>query len=249
MANSQPKQEADGIGDQVAGDLARTLDEAARGLIERGEEGVEHTLELIVRGAIDTVPHVEQAGVSLVERRGTVESHAPSSEVVRDLDRLQSELQEGPCLDAIWHEQRTLIQDMAAASERWSRWAPAAAERGIQSLISFQLFANTGSAGALNMYSGTAKVFDDDTAEIGALFASQAALVLHGAQRMAGLNIALSSRDVIGQAKGILMERFDLGQDQAFAMLVRSSQHTNMKLVDVATWLAEEKEKNRKRRP
>jgi transcriptional regulator with GAF, ATPase, and Fis domain len=226
----------------VAADLARTLDDAARGLIERGDEGVEHTLELIVRGAIETVPHVEQAGISLVERRGTVESHAPSSEVVRDLDRLQSELQEGPCLDSIWNQQRTLVQDMASARDRWPRWAPAAAERGIKSLISFQLFANTGSAGALNMYSGKANVFDDDTTEIAALFASQAALVLHGAQRMAGLNIALASRDVIGQAKGILMERFDVGQDRAFAMLVTSSQETNMKLVDVATWLAEQKE-------
>jgi ANTAR domain len=138
---------------------------------------------------------------------------------------------------------------MASASERWPRWAPAAAARGVESLISFQLFANKGSAGALNMYAGTANVFDDDTAEIGALFASQAALVLHGAQRMAGLNIALLSRDVIGQAKGILMERFDVGPDQAFAMLVESSQQTNMKLVDIATWLVEEKEKNRKRHP
>jgi hypothetical protein len=247
--DEQPEQDADGVAERVAGDLAWALDEAARALIERGEEGVEHTLELIVRGAIATVPHVEQAGVSLVERGGTVESHAPSSEVVRDLDRLQSELQEGPCLDSIWHEQRTLVQDMASAGERWPRWAPAAAARGVESLISFQLFANKGSAGALNMYAGTANVFDDDTAEIGALFASQAALVLHGAQRMAGLNVALLSRDVIGQAKGILMERFDVGPDQAFAMLVESSQLTNMKLVDVATWLVEEKEKNRRRHP
>jgi transcriptional regulator with GAF, ATPase, and Fis domain len=245
MPDEQPEQGADNMAERAAHDLVRTLDEAARGLIERGEEGVEHTLELIVWGAITTVPHAEQAGVSLVERGGTVESHAPSSEVVRDLDRLQSELQEGPCLDSIWNEQRTLVSDMASASERWPSWAPAAAERGIEALISFQLFANSGSAGALNIYSGTAKAFDEDTAEIGALFASQAALVLHGAQRMAGLNVALLSRDVIGQAKGILMERFDVGQDAAFAMLVTSSQHTNKKLVDVATWLTEEKQKHR----
>ena len=142
MPDEQSEQDADSVAERVSQDLARTLDEAARGLIERSEEGVEHTLELIVRGAIATVPHVEQAGVSLVERGGTVESHAPSSEVVRDLDRLQSELQEGPCLDSIWHEQRILVQDMASAGERWPRWAPAAAARGVESLISFQLFAN-----------------------------------------------------------------------------------------------------------
>jgi hypothetical protein len=101
MPDEQPEQGADHMAERAAHDLVRTLDEAARSLIERGEEGVEHTLELIVQGAITTVPHAEQAGVSLVERGGTVESHAPSSEVVRDLDRLQSELQEGPCLDSI----------------------------------------------------------------------------------------------------------------------------------------------------
>jgi hypothetical protein len=226
-----------GESDERAGAaLARTLDEAARGLIVRRGEGetVDHTLGLIVQGAIETVPHVEQAGVSLVNH-GAVE-----------LDRLQNELGEGPCLDAVWHEQRTLIQDMEAAHDRWPRYVRAAVERGIGSLISFQLFANTGSAGALNLYSSRRNVFDEGTADIGMLFASQAALVLHGAQRISGLNTALESRDVIGQAKGILMERFDIGAPEAFSMLVESSQRTNMKLVDVARWLLEEKEKKRK---
>ena len=67
--------------------------------------------------------------------------------------------------------------------------------------------------------------------------------MLQGAQRAAGLLVALENRDVIGQAKGILMERFGVGQSAAFAMLVESSQHTNMKLVDVASWLATEAER------
>lgn len=246
MANQESGEGVDAPEERAGATLARTLDEAARGLIERGgEESVDHTLDLIVRGAIRTIPHVEHGGISLAMRDGIVESRVPSSGVVRDLDELQNELGEGPCLDSIWHEQRTLIEDMDAARERWPRYAPAAVDRGVGALVSFQLFANEGSAGALNLYAPEPNVFDEGTADIGALFASQAALVLHGAQRIAGLNIALASRDVIGQAKGILMERFDIGPAQAFAMLVESSQQTNMKLVDVATWLVEEKQGKR----
>lgn len=237
---------AHGMGEERPGAaLARTLEEAARRLITRSGDGetVDRTLGLVVRGAITTVPHVDQAGVSLVRRGGAVESHVPTSDAVRELDELQNELGEGPCLDSIWQEHRTLVQDISDAYERWPRYAAAAVERGIGSLISFQLFADKGSAGALNLYSSQRNVFDEGTADIGALFASQAALVLHGAQRISGLNVALESRDVIGQAKGILMERFDIGASPAFAMLVESSQQTNMKLVDVARWLVAEKER------
>jgi hypothetical protein len=229
------------VGERAGAGLARALDEAARGLLERGdEESVEHTLALIVRGAIDTIPHVEQAGISLVERGGNVECYAPSSETVRELDELQSELREGPCLDSIWYEQRTLINDMGQAHDRWPRYAEAARQRGVGSLMSFQLFATTGSAGALNLYAPDTDAFDDATTDTGALFAAQAALVLHGAQRVQHLHVALDHRDVIGQAKGVPIERFGVGSEKAFAMLVESSQNSNIKLVDVASWLVGE---------
>lgn len=243
MASTQERDEREYEVDEHAGaGLARALDEAARGLLERGnEESVDHTLGLIVRGAIATIPHVEQAGISLVERDGNVECHAPSSDTVRELDELQSELREGPCLDSIWHEQRTLVNDMGQAHDRWPRYAEAARQRGIGSLMSFQLFATKGSAGALNLYATDADAFDEEaTADTGALFAAQAALVLHGAQRVQHLHVALDHRDVIGQAKGVLIERFGASPEKAFAMLVESSQNTNIKLVDVATWLVGE---------
>jgi transcriptional regulator with GAF, ATPase, and Fis domain len=248
VASAPDRQEREHVSktsvEPVGADLARTLEDAARGLVERGEDDtVEHTLGLVVRGAIQTVPHVEQAGISLVERGGRVRSAAPSSDSVRELDELQNELREGPCLDSIWEEQRTIVEDMAQAHDRWPRYAEAARERGFGALMSFQLFAERGSAGALNLYSGEPNVFDESTADAGRLFAAQAALVLHGAQQVQGLHLALDNRDVIGQAKGILMERFGIGQQQAFSMLVESSQNTNMKLVKVAEWLTTEAEK------
>lgn len=229
--------------------LARALDEAARGLIDRSDdESVEHTLGLVVQGAIKTIPHVEQAGVSLVERGGTVAAYAPSSVAVQELDELQNEIREGPCLDSIWYESRTLVPDMAGARERWPRYASAALTRGFRSLMSFQLFAEHGSAGALNLYATSPYAFDGSSADTGALFAAQAALALHGAKRVHGLTIALDSRDTIGQAKGILIERFGVGPEQAFTMLVDSSQKTNIKLVEVATWLVDEARKKDGRR-
>ncbi|GAA4879926.1 GAF and ANTAR domain-containing protein [Actinomycetospora straminea] len=248
MASTQERDEREHVTEdtstRIGDDLARTLEQAARDLLERGEEeGVEHTLALVVRGAIQTVPHVEQAGISLVEEGRRVEAHVPSDDVVRRIDELQNELGEGPCLDSIWYEQRTVIDDMSEAEHRWPRYAKAAQDLGIGSLMSFQLFAQRGSAGALNLYASRPHVFDESTTDAGRLFAAQAALVLHGAQRIQGLHTALESRDVIGQAKGILMERFGVGQAQAFSMLVESSQNTNMKLVKVAEWLTGEAEK------
>jgi hypothetical protein len=230
-------------GERAGATLARALDEAARNLVDREDESVENTLGLIVQGAIHTIPHVEQAGVSLVERRGRVEACSPSDDAVRELDQLQNELREGPCLDAIWQERRTLVEDMTQARDRWPRWAAAALERGFSSLMAFQLFATHGSAGALNLYASSPYAFDEASADTGALFASQAALALHGAKRIQGLTVALDSRDVIGQAKGILVERFGVGPEQAFSMLVESSQQTNMKLVQVASWLVDEARK------
>jgi transcriptional regulator with GAF, ATPase, and Fis domain len=231
-------------GERAGVDLARALEDAARGLVERGaDEDVEHTLQLIVRGAIHTIPHVEQAGVSLVERGGIVTARAPSNDVVRELDELQTELGEGPCLDSIWYEQRTLIEDMAQVRARWPRWAVEAERRGIGSLMAFQLFTDRGSAGALNLYASESGVFDEATADTGSLFATQAALVLHGARRVHGMAGALASRDLIGQAKGVLIERMGVGPERAFALLVESSQQTNIKLVDVAAWLVDEAQK------
>jgi hypothetical protein len=223
---------------RVGTQLAQVLDDAARELLSH--DGVEHTLKLIVAGAVGSIPHVTRAGISLLERDGTVTAHAPSDEVVVELDQLQNTLEEGPCRDSILDEERVLIDDMAAADDRWPRFAPAAIERGVGAMVAFQLFAAHGSAGALNLYAEQPGVFDESSLDIGSLFASHAAIALHGAQRAAGLNQALRTRDVIGQAKGILIERFTLSEDQAFAMLARSSQETNIKLHAVAEWLVGE---------
>jgi len=92
---------------------------------------------------------------------------------------------------------------------------------------------------ALNLYSTTADAFDEQARTLAGLFGIQAALLLHGTDVASHLQYALAGRDAIGQAKGILMERFEIGEEAAFPMLVRSSQETDLKLTAIATWLTE----------
>ena len=110
---------------------------------------------------------------------------------------------------------------------------------GYQSVLSTQLSLDGGTRAALNLYSRTANTFDESARITAGLFGLQAALLLYGANHVRHLGQALESRDLIGQAKGILMERFGVTSEQAFRMLVSSSQNTNIKLVEVARWLTE----------
>ena len=216
-------------------DLVAAMDAAARSLIQAG--GQEQAAERIVTAAVATVPRVTQAGISLVEQSRTVRSHAPSTAVVGELDRLQNELGEGPCLQAIHAETRIDVPDTAASAFRWPRWTAVARERGVGSMLCLQLFARDGSAGALNLYASEPHAFDDDAHHLAGLFAAHAATTLYGAQQVDHLRRAVASRDDIGQAKGILMERFSLTPDQAFDMILRTSQDTNVKVHDVARFL------------
>jgi hypothetical protein len=134
-----------------------------------------------------------------------------------------------------------LVDDLATETQlggRWPRFAPEALRNGIVSLLSIPLSERQRPLRALNLYSDRPAVFDSATRTLAVLFADQATIALYGAEHAAALNRAVATRDVIGQAKGILIERHHLASgDDAFAMLVEASQHTNIKLRDVAEWL------------
>lgn len=107
-------------------------------------------------------------------------------------------------------------------------------------MLSFRLSGRRWPTAALNLYADQVGVFDLAGRTTAALFADQAAIALHGAEHAAALDRALASRDVIGQAKGILIGRHHLTAEDAFRMLVEASQHANLKLRDVADWLISE---------
>lgn len=218
------------------GDLVVRLSRLARSL--QSEDDVEATLQAITHGAVDTIPGVRYAGISLVHHRREIHTRAVTDDVARLVDEVQYETGQGPCLDAI-HEQRTFRLSDMRAETRWPKFTGRTAELGILSMLSFQLFVQRDTLGALNLYAEKPDAFTDESEHVGLLFAAHAAVAMAGAQQQEHLTAALSARDVIGQAKGILMERHKLSADQAFAVLARASQDSNTKLVDVARVLAE----------
>jgi GAF domain-containing protein len=216
-----------------------------------------HTIRLIVAGAVAVIPGATHAGITVRRPDGSITTTTPTGEVVARLDQAQAVLREGPCVDAVNTAQprsdRTdghpeagvmvLVEDMTTESHvgRWPRFAPEALRNGIVSMISLRLAGDRRDASALNLYADRPEVFDEEARTIAQAFADQAAIALYGAHQTAALNEALANRDVIGQAKGILIERHGLSTDtEAFAMLVEASQHANIKLHDVARWLVKD---------
>jgi transcriptional regulator with GAF, ATPase, and Fis domain len=210
------------------GDLARTL---------QHETSPQQTLDAIVTAAVDTVPGAEHAGVTMVRQRRDLDSVATTSDVVREIDRRQYNDREGPCLDALW-EQATVRMNDSEAEQRWPRFTTDIRGLGIRAMCCFRLFTHYDTLGALNLYAGSPDSFTDSSEEVGRVFATHAAVALADAQKIEQLEHAVDSRDIIGQAKGILMERYKITADQAFQLLVSTSQRTHVKLRDIANHLA-----------
>jgi GAF domain-containing protein len=209
-------------------DLARRLD---------AEPDLAALLPQIVLAARDDIPGTGAAGIT-VHQSGHFESIAATEPLVRAVDQLQYDSNEGPCLSALREEATIRVDDMTQEA-RWPAFSRRAAEYGVGSMLSFQLYVHRGELGALNLYAPEPKAFDQESENIGLLFAAHAAIALAGAQSEANLRAAISTRDLIGQAKGILMERFKISGAQAFQLLVHRSQESHHKLRDVAEQLTE----------
>lgn len=219
-------------------ELANSMSTLARNLEAEPDEN--QTLAGIVQAAMTTVPGVRAAGITQVHRQ-RVSAKVPTDELVRQCDEIQEELREGPCLDAIWNE-HTVVSNDLAEDPRWPRFGHRAVELGVGSMISFQLYVQRDTLGALNLYGHHGARFGDEAQLIGEVFAAHAALALSEARQYRQLNEALASRDAIGQAKGLLMQQHDITGQRAFELLVQASQDANIKLTDVATWLVTEHE-------
>lgn len=202
-----------------------------------GEPDVAATLSQVVSLAARTLD-ADMCGVMLVHRGRRVETAAVTHELVTEADRLQCEFDEGPCLE-VMDAHSTFIIDDTTRDARWQRWCAAVSELGIRSVLSVRLYTRQGTIGTLNAYSVQPRRFDLDDAAVGAIFAGHASIALSSAQTESGLREAMDGRHVIGIAQGILMERFDLTADQAFAVLRRYSQDRNTKLRGVAQRVVE----------
>jgi GAF domain-containing protein len=214
-------------------DVARALSDVARSL--EGEPDLQRTVEGIVAAVTDTVPGAQAAGVSLWEDK-SLRTVAATSDLIEQVNNLEHELNEGPCLEAL-HMRRSYRIDDMSHERRWPRFAAAAQSHGIQSMLGYRLFTSGRTLGSLDLYSTQPSAFDAEAEIVGELFAAHAAIALLGSTQQAEWQVALNSRDIIGMAKGILMNRDALTDDQAFHVLVSASQHANVKVHDVARWL------------
>ncbi len=177
------------------------------------------------------------AGVHVVRGRH-IETAAATDPMIEKADQLQSDLGEGPCLSAVWDQDIFVVHD-TATDDRWPRFAPMAAELGLHSILSVHLTAGDRSLGALNMYAPDIREFSRDDIALATIFGQHASVALASATREESLLAAIDARHLIGQAQGILMERFGLRADQAFAVLRRFSQDHNIKLRRVAEEIVE----------
>jgi GAF domain-containing protein len=218
--------------DEVAGDLGElTLEqfsEVARALRVDGPAG----LTAIVTQATIGVPQATWAGLIELERDRLV-PRASLGDPPQALDKLQQELAAGPCFDAARRQEAIVIDD-TATEDRWPDFAAAAVLEGVNSMLCVPLWVDQHRLGTLSLYAQKANVFGDPERRLAAVFATLAALALADNRRAAQFAAALQSRDIIGQAKGILMERMHVTADAAFDMLVKISQKSNEKLVTVA---------------
>jgi GAF domain-containing protein len=214
----------------------RDLAEAARAMSE--EEGTQDTLERAVQVATDMLEHCDFAGISVVRPDG-VETPAATDESLRRIDELQYAMAEGPCLTSLKQTDVVVSADLAD-DPRWPTWGPhIARELDIHSSMSIRLFTSDHNLGALNCYAMKVDAFGTDDVLDGLVVAAHAAVALAGTLEEDHLRRALETRRMIGEATGILRERFGLTTDGAFGVLRRMSQNHNIKLHRVAQTLVD----------
>jgi GAF domain-containing protein len=191
------------------------------------DESRSQALQDLSVAAVDNIRGVEFSSITVYDEQG-LRTLAATDPLAERVDNLQYELREGPCYAAVTEDRFVLINDMAA-STAFPRYGARATEMGVKSQAAVQLVESRERAG-LNLYSGRTGAFDRSTVQLAELFATHAAALLDYATQVEQLSEALHTRTDIGTAVGIVMERYGIDRDQAFAFLVRSSNHRNVKI-------------------
>lgn len=221
-------------------DVHLRLADLAREMHGRSSAELDAVLEQTTRAAVTLVPGTAHAGITLITgRRREIETVAPTDDVAGKLDAIQAMYNEGPCLSSAWNHQMIRTDDFAS-EDRWPLFTAAALhETPVRASLCFQLFTQNHIMGALNVHADAPFAFSEEAEEIGMVLATHAAIALGTARRDDQFRSALASRDVIGQAKGILMERYKITATQAFQLLVKYSQETNTQVAVVAAQLVD----------
>lgn len=209
---------------------------------------VHEVLAKVVGAAQSVIPGAETVSVTLRSEGGGLDTAVATTPLAQRLDELQYELDEGPVLEAFTSTDLGVVDaDDLAVDERYPRWAPKAADAGVRDVLTIGLFPKQAPPrlGTLNIYTSRPRGLDDADRATAIILAAHASTALAGTLattsaelEKAQLGEAISTRDVIGQAKGILMERRGISADEAFDLLRQASQSLNIKLTRVAETLA-----------
>jgi len=175
----------------------------------------------------------------VLTRRNHIEAYAVTDALVEKIDALQNEVGEGPCLETSQRALVTSVPDLERDT-RWPRFTPGALRLGVRSTMAFSLYVDDQRLGSLSVFSARPGAFTEESEREGLLFAAHAAVALAAHRRAEHLSRALESRDLIGQAKGILVERHGVTSESAFLALAKASQDSNVKLREVAEQLVRE---------
>jgi GAF domain-containing protein len=216
------------------------LAEIVRELHARPEADADTVIAELAEHAAAEVPGATYAGVTVTRDHKSIDTPAATHPYPILLDKIQQRHRQGPCLESAWEEKTIHVPDLEH-DERWPLYRnDVLAETPIRSVMAFELFIANQTMGALNVYSEHPRAFDDDSRTIGMIFAAHTSVAWDTARRDEQFRRALASRDVIGQAKGMIMERYGVTAVQAFDMLRKLSQDSNTPIAQIAADLVKQ---------
>ena len=231
--------DSNGNGSSLAGtDFTDTVRDAMAEVTRRFARptDIDATLSAITTAAVALLDSVDSADVLLIDEDDNYRSSAATSSLAEELSKVQQRYHQGPCVDAAVGETMVLSQNLHE-DVRWPDFTTEAVAAGAHGVLSFQLYTHhkrPSCRAALNLFSTASSAFDGDTQTLAATLATHAALALIAQDREAQFQSALASRDAIGQAKGMLMERFGVDAVRAFELMRHLSQETNVPIVTIA---------------
>jgi GAF domain-containing protein len=191
-------------------------------------------LREVIEGAAELVPGAQHAGVMVTQRRRLSDTAAATHRYPVLIDEIQNRCEQGPGLTAGALQEIIRVDDLLG-DDRWPLYRQETLKHTpIRSILSLGLFKEGGTTATLSLYTEVANAFDDESVNVGLIFATHTGLVWNMMRRDQQFRSALASRDVIGQAKGRMTERFDIDDAQAFSMLKLMSQDSNTPIAQVA---------------
>jgi GAF domain-containing protein len=214
--------------------------EVVQGLHNRPDADSDTVVAELAEHAAAEIPGALYAGITLTRNAKQIDTPAATHKWPILLDEIQQRHREGPCLTAAWEEKTVHVADLET-DDRFPMYRRDALEQTpIRSVMAFQMFIAGETMGALNVYAEQPNAFGQVSKDMGLIFAAHSSVAWNAARRDEQFKRALASRDTIGQAKGMIMERYGVDAVQAFEVLRKLSQDSNVPLVQVATDLVAE---------